>query len=473
MKPVQGILSVLMIFLIYSTNRAQSYHAINGSPFAGSAGIRNNPASAVNSAYRWDLNLFSVQVTQSTNTLGLGNFSLSSQDSATILFGSKYSGRFIHNNLAVDLLNFHYKLDEKRAIAVGLRARTYNHLKTMPLWSSDNIYSFYEFFRLNRTTPYLEGLVTHTGWLEGNLNYSQVLHESSTGKLSGGITLQIMRGLSGAFGRTNRFTYRELVNGTDTAYMLTNAYTIYGYSSNYDNASSNNPSVRDFVRNTVTRLGLSLGVEYLVYDTEPDNPGINKNLNYTWKIGAAIMDIGSNTYKASTYSGKFSNVNPNVTDTAIAVKIRGINSINGFHDSLATIFSSTSSIGENFIITNPTRLVINVDRKLDHNFYVNTNLSLNFYSTSSYNKLRTRELNLLTVTPRWETLAWGAYLPIQYNTQGQLWIGAAVKLGPLLLGIHNIGLLKKDPSLNGGGYLMLSIHPFSKKKVVTRLDCPE
>ena len=282
-----------------------------------------------------------------------------------------------------------------------------------------------------------------------------------------------MRGLSGAFGRTNRFTYRELVNGTDTAYMLTNAYTIYGYSSNYDNASSNNPSVRDFVRNTVTRLGLSLGVEYLVYDTEPDNPGINKNLNYTWKIGAAIMDIGSNTYKASTYSGKFSNVNPNVTDTAIAVKIRGINSINGFHDSLATIFSSTSSIGENFIISNPTRLVINVDRKLDHNFYVNTNLSLNFYSTSSYNKLRTRELNLLTVTPRWETLAWGAYLPIQYNTQGQLWIGAAVKLGPLLLGIHNIGLLKKDPSLNGGGYLMLSIHPFSKKKVVTRLDCPE
>ena len=185
------------------------------------------------------------------------------------------------------------------------------------------------------------------------------------------------------------------------------------------------------------------------------------------------MDLGSNAYKASTYSGEFSNVNPNITDTVIAVKMRGVQSINGLHDTLATIFSTASSIGENFIISNPTRLVINVDRKLGNNFYVNADLSLNFYSTSSYNKLRTRELNLLTITPRWETLAWGAYLPIQYNTQGQLWIGAAVKLGPLLLGIHNFWLLKKDPSLNGGGYLMLSIHPFSKKKVVSRLDCPQ
>lgn len=473
MKPVRGIILWVLFILFSYSAKTQSYHAISGSPFAGSAGIRNNPASPVNSVYRWDLNLFSFQVTQSTNTLALGNFSLSSQDSTFLKFGNNYSSRFIHTNADVDLLQFHYKLSDTKAIAVGLRGRTYNHIKTQPLWSSDNVYSFNEFFKMNRTTPYLEGFAIHTGWLEGNLNYSQVLSETPSGKLSGGVTLQIMRGLSGAFGKVRRFTYQELTNGTDTAYKLTNAYAIYGYSANYDNATSNNPTVKDFVRNTFTHLGLSFGVEYLVYDTGNDDPDVNKNLNYTWKIGASIMDLGSNAYKASDYSGEFSNVNPNISDTVLAVKMRGVNSVNGLHDTLATIFKSAASIGENFIISNPTRLVINIDRKLDHNFYVNADLSLNFYSTSSYNKLRTRELNLLTITPRWETLAWGAYLPIQYNTQGQLWIGAAVKLGPLLLGIHNIGLLKKDPALNGGGYLMLNIHPFNKKKVITRLDCPQ
>lgn len=205
MKPVRGIILWLLFILFSYSAKAQSYHAINGSPFAGSAGIRNNPASPVNSVYRWDLNLFSLQVTQSTNTLALGNFSLSSQDSTFLQFGNKYSSRFIHTNADVDLLQFHYKLSDTKALAVGLRARTYNHIKTQPLWSSDNVYSFNEFFKMNRTTPYLEGFAIHTGWLEGNLNYSQVLSETPSGKLSGGITLQIMRGLSGGFGKVRRF----------------------------------------------------------------------------------------------------------------------------------------------------------------------------------------------------------------------------------------------------------------------------
>jgi hypothetical protein len=98
---------------------------------------------------------------------------------------------------------------------------------------------------------------------------------------------------------------------------------------------------------------------------------------------------------------------------------------------------------------------------------------MNFYSTSSFTKFRTRELNLITVTPRWETIGWGAYLPVQYNTQGQVWVGAAVKMGPLVIGMHNLKLLSKDPMLSGGAYLLLSIHPFNKKAVLSKMDCPQ
>ena len=51
---------------------------------------------------------------------------------------------------------------------------------------------------------------------------------------------------------------------------------------------------------------------------------------------------------------------------------------------------------------------------------------------------------------------WGFYLPIQYNTHKQLWIGGAIKAGPLLIGLHNWAYLFSKKSIqNGGGWLAL------------------
>lgn len=50
----------------------------------------------------------------------------------------------------------------------------------------------------------------------------------------------------------------------------------------------------------------------------------------------------------------------------------------------------------------------------------------------------------MSLTPRWETLNWGFYLPIQYNRQGNFWAGIAIKIGPFVGGIHNIGIFKRS-----------------------------
>jgi hypothetical protein len=216
---------------------------------------------------------------------------------------------------------------------------------------------------------------------------------------------------------------------------------------------------------------LSLGIEYMVYNTEPAEDALNNNLNYDWKIGISLMDLGAHTFKASQYARQFADPVNTIPDATVEAKFSGVADIQAFSDSVASMFNSSSAITDNFSISNPTRLIINVDKNLGNHFYVNGELNVNFYSTSSPTKLRTRELNLLTVTPRWETMGFGAYLPVQYNTQGQFWIGAAVKLGPLVIGLHNLGLFKKDPGLNGGGYLLFSVHPYGQKKITSKLDC--
>ncbi|MES2328632.1 MAG: hypothetical protein V4539_03450 [Bacteroidota bacterium] len=465
MKKIILITTCFAFFFPYAL-KAQGYQALHGSGLTGSTAVFNNPAASVTSAYKWDLTLFSAQVKLSNNSMYLKNFPSTSSTELTMKEG--FQSRFLHTNLDVSLLNFLYKIDNEHAVNFGIRARTYSHIKTMPFQYSDSIFSPHSFFIANRATPYLQGFGTHTGWLEADLNYSQVLFENSNSKLSGGLTLQIMKGLSGAYVKVNKITYLESKSATDTSFVFTGGGGAMAYSANYDESS-----FKDVYKKSLGALGLSVGIEYMTYNTDANAYG-NNNLNYDWKIGLSLMDLGANSFTPSIASGQYYNPVANVSDADLDAKLSYVRDTKEFRDSLSTIFAANADITDNYRISNPTRLILNIDKNFGRNLYVNGELSMNFYSTSNYAKLRTRELNLLTITPRWETVGLGAYLPIQYNTQGQLWVGLAIKAGPLVVGFHDLGLLfKKDPYVNGGGYLLLSIHPFSRKKIIGKMDCPE
>lgn len=446
----------------------QGYQALHGSAFTGATAVFNNPAASVDAAYKWDLTLFSTQMKVSTSSSYIKNFSLSNQNGAYLTLQEDMRSRFVHGNADISLLNFLYRVDEKHAFNVGLRGRTYLHMKTLPFNYVDTINSLNSFLLANTNTPFLQGFATQSGWLEADLNYSQVLFENNHSKLSGGLTLQIMKGMSGVFVKMNKIGYLENKNGNNTYFTFTNGSGSAGYSANFDQNT-----FKDFYKNSLGGLGLSLGVEYMTYDDEANASTGNTNLNYDWKIGVSLMDLGANRFKASTNSLQFYDPNPLLADSDWDRKFNGAQDMTALRDSVKTLFNSSVDLTDNFAISNPTRLIVNIDKQLGNHFFLNGEMSMNFYSTGSFTKLRTRELNLLTVTPRWETIGLGAYLPIQYNTQGQLWVGAAFKAGPLVLGLHSLGIFKKNPTINGGGYLLLSIHPFNKRAVRGKMDCPD
>lgn len=448
------------VLLTHSMAGAQGYQALHGSSFTGSTSVFNNPASIAHAVHRWELTLLSVQAKSSTNASYLQN----ENGQRYLSMYDGYRSRFVHANMDASLLNFMYKIDEKQAVAVNFRIRNYVHSKALPFnYVDSTVHSMNDFLIANRTTPFLEGFATTAGWAEADFSYARVLSRTPRSQLSGGITLQVMKNISGGFARLNKFSFLEQKSGSDTAYTFTNGSGSFAYSQSLDAETP-----KEAWKQSPLSLGLSLGIEYLIYDDE-DEKG---PLNYSWKIGASLMDLGSHSFTPSSNSRLFSDPKQNITDADADNKISGAADAEGMADSIATLFNNTSVITERFAISQPTRFVLNIDKRISGNFYVNGDLSMNFYSTSSYTKLRIRELNMLTITPRWETMVLGAYLPVQYNTQGQLWIGAALKLGPLTFGVHDLGLLlKKTPRPNGGGYLLLSIHPFSKAKEITRFDC--
>src|SRR5579871_6028178 len=83
------IFPVLLLCLSAKSLTAQNYHAVEGSSFAGSLGVGNNPASIVNTPFPWDIDIISLQLKSATNAFTIQNYSLIS---------SAKNSKFVMNN---------------------------------------------------------------------------------------------------------------------------------------------------------------------------------------------------------------------------------------------------------------------------------------------------------------------------------------------------------------------------------------
>jgi hypothetical protein len=130
--------------------KAQNYHAVQGSSFAGSLGVSNNPASIVNTPYAWDVDLFSIQLKSATNTFTIKNYSLfSSAKKTTVAANDGYYKHYADVNFNINLLNARIALNRKQAVAFGVNMHGYGRSKTSPYNFSDTLQDVNQFFNIN------------------------------------------------------------------------------------------------------------------------------------------------------------------------------------------------------------------------------------------------------------------------------------------------------------------------------------
>jgi hypothetical protein len=474
-----GLPALLLLFMQTST-WAQNYYGIQGSGYAGSLGIGNNPASIVNTPYNWDIDLFSFQVKNATNGITIYNYSLlSNARKSQYSFNQGDYRRYAYADFNVNLLNARFALNRKQAFGFGINLRGYSQLSTGPFNFVDSLKTTRNFFDLANYNRKLYGNFVSSSWIEFFATWAQTIWDGVTDRLNAGITAKVSRGISGAYANIQNGTVEQTAHGNSYVYTMEDVLAKYGYSSNYDTwqkQRSNSQNLRDFLKNTQGGISLDLGVEYLIKPQQITTVFDDDSYyDYDWKIGVSLLDIGFNQYKYGRNSRIVSGFQPNITDTVIDQRFLNINNFDAFNDSLVGVAKNIQQQSGKFKIVNPARIVLNVDRYLFNAFYVNANLSVNLSSLSG-NEWRASELNLLTVTPRWETKRWGFYLPVQYNTKNKLWVGGAFKLGPLLLGVHNwANIFTKNKMQNGGGYVAIVIRSWKNTRTSTdkRLDCPD
>ncbi|MFT3682190.1 MAG: hypothetical protein QM791_18085 [Ferruginibacter sp.] len=477
-------LVIVLLLLPFNFLSAQNYQAIHGSMYAGSLSPANNPAAVMHMPFKWHVTLFALQLKHTTNAFKINDLSLLqfSPSKTTVTNTNGIKKRFLYANQDIHLFNASIKLNAKSAISFGANIRNYISATVSESNWQDSIFSLAEFLSINTGHRPLSGRADGAAWAELYGSYARNIIDDGDHLLNAGVTVKVNRSLAGGYARAEGVQYVPAIDaGGRINYLLTGGSLQYGYSNNFDfidSSQSFNYNSKNFLKRTYSSISADIGVEYIQLSNMDED-----EYKYDTKIGIALMDLGSNRYRYSSNSRTAVAGKENITDGVLEDKFTSVRDIKSFNDSLASIANAITGINGDFVMYQPTRLIINVDRRLKDDFYLNAELMLPVVQLAAKNSLHIKDMNLLAITPRWETEKWGVYMPLLLNIRNQVWLGGAVKAGPVLLGIHNLANIFSKTSIQKGGfYLAVSIRPPAtdgrtsaklSKAERRKLDCPK
>ena len=483
-------LTVQMIFVSCSFFAgAQSYQGYHSSTYTGVYGILTNPTDILNHRFRGDINLvgFSTQVNNNLVTLKLKN-----GDNNNVIYPNPVT-KTAKLNFNTDIFgpSFLIRLSDKHAFAITTRARVMANVRgigsnLLNLTIQDSL----EQSLINADLS-INNIATNAhAWTELALTYSRQVGISDYGVWKAGVSLKYLSGAAAFSLVTNKlaFTYTDSLAGLPTARAaITNlrGNIALDYTKNVDSLDGDLKNY--FFKNPGIGLDIGLNYEYRdemqVYETAYSD----EIRNYVWKAGISITDIGfirynkqqtggfGTTFKGNTYLTD--TLKPPSDSTSIQQMANYYRNLFGIRDESSVMTMQL-----------PTMLHLTYDRFFNKVLGIQAQLNVPLvFSPSRYYRGTFNPLSV-SVTPRAEISWCGFYLPIAYNSYAGLQVGAAIRLGPLVIGsgsLINTKFLNRTKSADA--YFILRIpffgyreykekvkkdHSKLSKEERKALDCP-
>lgn len=454
------ILPLFIFFsLIFSKSHAQDFLGLSTGNFSGISGVMSQPASIVDSRFKFDLNLFSTNVNYSNNYFLLDKNVLLKfnkngfSDYAT--FKDRYiseaslgAGEKVYFNISNRTqlpLSFMASTGKKSAIALNMQFRTMIQGRGISQDLANLAYNDFYHTPLTNTQIDVSGVnLNSLSWGEIGFTYGRVLYSSGKHFLKGAITGKYLAGLSSINLASGDLQMQ--VNSDSTFNFKT---TDVSYNHN-KNADFNNLFEKNF-RPNANAFGLDAGLvyeyrgnidkfKYLKSDDETSYDVLRRDVNkYIFKLGVSLLDVGMFTFDKPDIVNSFS-ANINNWD----IRNAQFNSIRDFDTALANRVVPNPNDPRSYHVYLPTALSGQLDVKFVKGLFLNI---MSYWPVNIGDKPGERfdKFGYYTITPRFETRHFGIYIPYtvtqrnDFTDYKQQMLGATVRLGPLFIGSSNLG----------------------------------
>jgi outer membrane protein OmpA-like peptidoglycan-associated protein len=478
MKHIYSLL-LLVFTLTFTSLNAQNYLGIYGSNYSGVMGTDIQPASFVDSRFVVDINLASFNFGAWTNALSFDTKDmpkwwtksfLDSNYTAWMDPDSTFFDRYItrnygpdtkktigfYNNIQVDVLNFMFHIKPTIAIGAAVKFRSITNMDDVDpklAFLGENSLDYPALWNQQFNEELLN--FNHLSWMEYGFIYSQVLKDGGEHFMKIGGKAKLLSGYSAAYFHTKNFDY-NLYN-EDTSQYLAGDFS-YGYSTGL---LSGEEQIK-----AASKMGFGLDLGF-VYEWRPDWKKYKYDMDgetdlwrrdqekYKLRTGISILDIGGMKFTKGGMSRDFSVNTSNLFDLQVFNSAGSLAEVDGVIDSLVnnptTGWKENEEVGNTFFMNLPTALSLQVDYHIWKWFYVNATGMISLQSRKNPNQVRVP--NQFTLTPSFDHAWFGLHVPLSYNKYSGFKAGIGTRLGPLTVGVNDLGFLfASGKKINGAAF---------------------
>ena len=467
-------LLLLSIFLtiIFSKTIAQDFLGINTSNYAGVSGVMLQPASIVDSRFKFDINLFSTGVNYSNNYLLVDRKALLKFNSNNFAdyqtFKSKYLSEAglapgekafanISNRTQMPL-SFMATLNKKSAIALNIQSRTMAQGRNITGGLAGMAYNGFNYNPQANSVINASGFNVHAlNWAEVGLTFGHVLVSTKQHFIKAAFTGKYLGGIASLYAGSNDINFG--IN-PDSSLNLNTSRAVYNHSPYKELSDIFNRSFRP----DVSSFGFDAGIVYEFRGNIDKLSKISKDDHkaylsdrrdankYMFRLGVSLLDAGMFNFTKSTFSNTFS---ANINNWQ--VRDANYRSVNEFDTALNNRVTPFSDNQRNYKVHLPTALSVQLDLRFVKGLYLNV-MAYRPIKLNSGNGYRFDNYGFYTITPRWEGRHFGVYIPYTFaNNIGnykQNMLGASVRVGPLFIGSSNLGTMVFNKKLSAADIYM-------------------
>jgi hypothetical protein len=300
------LLTIVSLSIIVTTY-AQDFSGYRSGNYTGVNSVFFNPANIADSRYRFDINLFSVSATVGNNQASFSlkdiskSFNTDSIENKIFGAGAGRSSGFVSADIHGP--SFMFNAGKKNSVAFTSRARVLANATDIDGQLVDKIG---DDFQNDASLPYTvasgEAMrFAVNGWTEFGVSFARVLRDKDHHFLKGGITLKYLAGAANGYFNLSGFSGTINDDQVKDDYYLSNATGRMAIGFGGVRISDLEP--KDLLEMKSTGFGADIGFvyeyrpEHQKYRTE-DGTGWKRGENkYKFKVGLALLDIGSIKYK--------------------------------------------------------------------------------------------------------------------------------------------------------------------------------
>lgn len=429
---MKRILFFATVFASLGVSAQQSFSGLSTSQYGGMYKGTNNPANFVDGINRFGLNVVSVDGYFGNNKLGVGTDLNKSFNDFTADFASHND---INADVNLDVLgpSFYFHVGRKNAFAFTSRVRAMVDVRGVDAKVLQSFLSGAEEINITGSGYNLsidKQNVIANAFSEFAFSWARLISKSEHHSYKVGVTAKIVRGAFSAhagFSEINGNISANLSERNGDAYLNMTVGTGENAEFIFSNGGSNiskDTNASDILKSHATGLGFDLG---FVYEYRKEGCPSCTLTPYDLKLGVSFTDIGKLKYTS----------NENSYNYKLNAGVHEIN-LSDIQQSMTTnrLVTETSLQGSKFSSSLPTALRLNADARIVGPLFVDAAAYINLVNTDkAYNAAYSSGL---TITPRAEWKYAGVYLPFSTTKGAGTNVGAAVRLGPLVVGSRSI-----------------------------------